>query len=420
MCARVVVSNLVFCALFASSSRASASIPTTTASPASSVKIVAKDRAPKRLAQKKGKGFRGRHVKRTEERAPGEFVEARVRSVYTALMSRPPRVVPTVPVSISASSKKGPWLASVYARQLVDASPQIEKLADKLVMFRVLEQALGFSATRYYPRTFGLKEFLEKHRLVDAKGAIVATGDRIEQALYAEFPAGFVVRPAVGVAPSETRKGLYPEGDEFVAALVAGRFSGYQPSHFLAPVRSHILGGVASGEAVVLQDDVILRAEAKGRLATRTYREVRLHTYENKIVADSVPSRWVQDVTVDDDTIRKAERFVGEFLSALPSRLLTRQAWGVDVAVFDNGEMIITDIVTNRGRKIQWSSYLEQPRILGAYARHFEREAGVHFEGVAGALMRNNFGNYFAYWDTRIEKSRPGWRKLLSYLPPSP
>ncbi|MCM2280706.1 MAG: hypothetical protein NDI61_02535 [Bdellovibrionaceae bacterium] len=347
-------------------------------------------------------------------------MEKRAAAVYAALLSRPPRGLPSATVLVATSSKKGPWLASLYERNLVEASAQTERLSDKLIMFRVLEQAIGFKAAQYYPRTLGLKEFLEKHRLVDNQGRLQADGERIEQALFAEFPAGFVVRPAVGVAPMETRKGLYPEGDEFIAALVAGKFPGYEPKHFRRPVSSHILDDVASGEAVVLQDDVILRAESRKKLKSRTYREVRVHTYENKVVADSIPTRWVQETNVDEESARRVEVFVGEFLDALPSRMLSRQAWGVDVAVFDNGELLITDIVTNRGRKIQWSSYLEQPRIIGAYARHFEREAGLRFEGVAGLLMRNNFGNYFPYWDTRIEKSRPGLNKLLSYLPPLP
>ncbi len=390
--------------------------------PVAPSKKIAEKPAAGKMKKKKSGGAKARAKAKCRGAcpSPGEFAESRAAAVYASLLARPPRVPPASPAFIGTSSRKGPWLASVYSQGLVEASAQTEKLSDKLIMFRVLEQALGESARMYYPRTLGLKEFLGKHALVDARGRIKADGERIEQALYAEFPAGFVVRPAVGVAPRETRKGLYPEGDAFVAALVEGRFPGYEPRHFRTPVRSHILGGVASGEAVVLQDDVILRADAKKRLVSRTFREIRVHTYEGRVVPDSVPTRWVQAAKVEGEEIEAAAEFVASFLSAMPSRLLTRQAWGVDVAVFDNGEMVVTDIVTNRGRRIQWSSYLEQPRVLGAYSRHFEKEAGVWFGGVAGALVRNNFGNYFPYWDARIEKSRPGWRKLLSYLPPVP
>jgi hypothetical protein len=92
----------------------------------------------------------------------------------------------------------------------------------------------------------------------------------------------------------------------------------------------------------------------------------------------------------------------------------------VDVAVLDNGEMRITDVVTNRGKPIQWSSYLEQPRVIGAYARHFETYYGLRFQGISGSLIRHNFANYFPYWEKRIEKAKPGLTKMLAYLPPIP
>ncbi len=352
---------------------------------------------------------------------PGTFVKARVQKLYAYLMSRPPRVVNTVDASfIQTPATKGPWLASLYSRNLVDAASETEILADKLIMARVLARALGNEFHHFYPKTLGVKEFLYKHSLVDSSGRISSDGDKIETALFAEFPAGFVVRPAVGVAPKETRRGLFTEGDEFVLELLGGESSVHKPWYFANAVKSHILGDVASGEAVILQDDIIFQAEAKKQLRVRTFREVRIHTYENNVIEDGIPNRWVQEAKIEEQEVAAAERFVNSMLRLIPPRLLTRQAWGVDVAVFDNGEMIVTDIVTNRGRRIQWSSYLEQPSVMGAYSRHFEKLAGVKFEGFSGILIRHNLGNYFSYWDTRIEKSKPGWSKLFSYLPPLP
>ena len=354
---------------------------------------------------------------------PSKDIENRVATLYSELMSRPPRTSPAsgAKIEVAIEGGKNGWLAAVYGRNLVDASEQTRMLADKLIMVKVLEQGLGQEeAKKYLPKTLGLKEFLDKHRLVSKRGKIKATGEQIEKALFKEFPAGFVIRPAVGVAPNETTKGLFANTDTFVAELVEGKFEGYKREHFWNPVRSSILDTVASGEAVVLQDDIILRADARKALHARAFREVRVHTYESKVVQDAVPARWVQKAKVYEGEVKQAENFVAEFLKQLPPRLLTRQAWGVDVAVFDNGEMVINDIITNRGKRIQWSSYLEQPRVLGAYARHLEENAGVRFEGLQGTIVRNNFGNYFSYWDARIEKSPPGLRKLLSYLPPLP
>lgn len=352
---------------------------------------------------------------------PSKYIESRAQDLYSDLMSRPPRLVPSRAVAVEAASGKVGWLGSVYSRNLIDASASTMLLADKLLMYKVLEQGLGpDKVQKYLPKTIGLKEFLDKKRLVKKTGEIKATGEKIEQALYREFPAGFVLRPAVGIAPGETSRGLFSETDNFVSELIEGKFQGYAPSNFWKPIKSHILDAIGSGEAVVLQDDLVARADAKKKLEVRAYREIRVHTYEGRIVADAVPTRWVQKAKVSNDEITRAESFVAEMLSSLPPRLISRQAWGVDVAVFDNGELAVTDIVTNRGRRIQWSSYLEQPRVIGAYSRHFETYAGIRFEGITGTLARNNLGNYFSYWDARIQKAQPGWQRLLSFLPPVP
>lgn len=353
---------------------------------------------------------------------PSAFVIERVRQVLSELKSRPirPAGMPSTFTSVDSGLKKRDWLASLYSRNMVEASLATEMLSDKLVMARVLEAELGSRAFVYIPKTLGLKEFLYKYNLVDLKGDVVASGDRIEAALFEEFPSGFAVRPAVGVAPRETARGLYPDTDKFVVELLKKDSVLYRPEHLTAPVRSHILEAIASGEAIVLQEDVVGTADARRKLAARVFQEVRIHTFEGRVVQGAVPARWVQSNRLSDDQALKAEAFVADFLKSLPMSILTRQAWGVDVAVLDNGEMRITDVVTNRGKPIQWSSYLEQPRVIGAYARHFETYYGFRFQGISGSLIRHNFANYFPYWEKRIEKAKPGLTKMLAYLPPIP
>jgi len=354
-----------------------------------------------------------------------EFPRRQAERLFGSLMSRPPRLVSSTKPSrsIATASDRRSWLKSVYREGLVEASRSTELLADKLLMHKLVTQAMGASTDRFLPKTLGLKEFLAKHGLVDSRGVIIADGSRIESALYREFPAGFVVRPAVGVAPSETKRGLFTDSDQFVSALLSGRFSGYRSNHFRKPVQSHILKTIASGEAVVLQDDLILSMDARKRLQRRQYTEVRIHTFESRVVADAIPDRWYgqnNKQALPKASQLAAEEFVSSFLQLLPPRLLSRQAWGVDVAIFDNGEFRISEIVTNRGERISWSSYLDQPRVLGAYVRHFETYGGVQFDGLAGSILRNNLGNYFGYWDRRRETSGQGWQKLFSYLPPIP
>ena len=113
------------------------------------------------------------------------------------------------------------------------------------------------------------------------------------------------------------------------------------------------------------------------------------------------------------------EVFVQDFLKELPTAVVARQAWGIDVAVFDNGEMKINDIVTNRGLKTAWSSYLEQPRIIEAYAKHFESISGVSFVGFNGGSSDTVLRTTFHSWERRIDKAR-GFSKVLAYLPPWP
>lgn len=353
--------------------------------------------------------------------APAQFVDKRVQKVLTDLKSQPLRAPGLMNLTeVSTAASKGAFLSSLYEKNAIETSWATEMLADKLIFARVLEKELGSRALIYYPKTMGLREFLVKHRLVKADGALTPDGDRIESALHEEFPAGFVVRPAVGVAPQETGRGMFQDGDQFIVELLKPNSPLYEPEHLKQPVISHILGTVASGEAIVIQENIVGSADARKPLKSRFYQEVRVHSYESRVVEGSVPERWVQTSTLNDEQAKQAEAFVADFLKSLPLNLVNKQAWGIDVGVLDNGEMRVVDVVTNRGKKIAWSSYLDQPRVLGAYARHFETYYGLRFSGMSGSLLRNNFGNYFPFWNKRIEKARPGLGKVMAYLPPVP
>ena len=350
--------------------------------------------------------------------SPESFVSARAQKILSSLKSRP--LVPVASSEIEAAPSKGSWLEAVYQKNLVETSQATEMLADKRLLAEVLDREIGSRAKNFYPKTIGLREFLVKRRLVNAMGELVSDGDAIEQALAEEFPAGFVVRPAVGIAPSETGRGLFPETDQFIVELLKPNNALYSPDHLAIPVKSHILDEIASGEAIVLQENVVGSADARKKLKTRYFQEVRVHTYEGRVVEGSVPSRWVQTNLLKNDEIKKAEAFVEEFLKSMSLAFLSRQAFGVDVAVMDNGEMRIIDVVTNRGKAIAWSGYLDQPRVIGAYSRHFEQHYGIAFKGFGGTLIRHNFANYLPYWEKRIDKAKPGWNKVMAWLPPSP
>lgn len=363
---------------------------------------------------------KAKHGQRTD---PISYLQTRTRATLTELKSRPLRAATASSgkiIEAETSLTKASWLATIYKQQLVANGNAERMLSDKRLMASVLDTELGKTAREFYPKTLGLKEFLASRRLVDASGKIVASGEAIEEALHQEFPSGFVVRPAVGVAPSERGRGLFSTTDAFIVALLKDKSILYHPSFLHKPIESHILGRPASGEAIVIQEDLVTAAETKAPLKFRYFQETRIHTYEGRVVADAVPSRWVQSDLLKPEDIQRAEAFVQKFLSSLPAALLNRQAWGVDVAVMDNGELRINDIVTNRGDRIQWSSYLEQPQVIAAYTKHFEGHANLHLTGLSGALTRFGFSNYFPYWAKRIEKAKPGLPKVLAYFPPFP
>ncbi|MDZ4084182.1 MAG: hypothetical protein U1E10_14660 [Bdellovibrionales bacterium] len=368
---------------------------------------------------------------------PSEFVDERVTKVLRELKGRPPRLrsaQQVVSIKTPIWSTKSQWLNSIYGRGLVDNSKATGFLSDKLLFYEIAKRELGPNADRYLVKTVGLRDFLVRQGLVDSVGRLVADGDLIESKLYEAFPTGFVARPAVGVAPRETGSGLFRDSDGFVAELVQADTFLYRPDHIKRPVRSTVLDEIASGEAVVLQEDILAKRAvelgARASDAKRAWREVRVHTYEGRVVADAKPNFWVRDDKLSDEEIFSAQKFVAEFLRQLSPQLLIRQAWSIDVLLLDDAvqavpgrkvvEMKIADIITNRGRRGGWSGYLDQPRVIGAYTRHFEAHAGVKFVGLGGQVLRRNAGNYFSYWGLRIDRSRPGLDKVLAWIPPWP
>lgn len=355
---------------------------------------------------------------------PRDFADERVTRILRDLKGRAPRARSSeaVKISLPVWASKAQWLQSVYSKQIVDSSNATGLLSDKLLFYEVAKRELGADVDRFVVKTIGLRDFLVAEGLVNADGRLVADGDKIESSLFKAFPSGFVARPAVGVAPRETGRGLFKESDEFVADLLKPDSFLYRPEHRKRPVRSTVLDEIASGEAIVLQDDLIARAAATGTksAAKIPWREVRVHTFEGRVVEDANTNYWVRDGHVSKEETGDAQKFVAEFLGRFSPSLLSRQAFSFDVLILPDGQLKIVDLVTNRGRKTAWSGYLDQPRVIGAYTRHFETYAGVRFAGISGYLLRKNAGNYFAYWGLRIEKSRPGLEKALAWIPPWP
>lgn len=326
-------------------------------------------------------------------------------------------------ITIECDPNKNAWLKAIYAANLVEASKLTALLSDKILQRRIFEHYLGDQADHFMLRSIGLKEFVFKYHLADAEGQLIPNTDNFEEALALEFPNGFVVRPALGVAPLERNHGLFATNDDFLKEIFKPTNSLYQANTLHRKIKSHIINAVASGEAIILQEDIVHSSHTKQRLKNKVYERIRLHSYESRLIEGAIPELWAnkRNFAIGETETKSVETFVADFLKALPPRLMTRQAWSIDVGLLDNGEVKILDIVTNRGAKSFWSSYLDEPRILGAYTRHFQENLDVEFKGLNGLIFRANLANYINYWDLKKERSkRFGNPEILSSLPPWP
>jgi len=353
------------------------------------------------------------HFARAPARSPSrdpDYLESRVQSLLNEISQRPLRLSkPAAPLEskLDTQATKSAWLKQIYSLNLVEASKLTELMSDKLLQYKIFSSFLKERRERFLLHSMGLKEFLVKHHLVAPNGEIAIDPDTIENALADEFPTGFVVRPSLGIAPGEKSQGLFANSDEFIKDLLKKNSRVYQADTLYQPIKSHIINEVASGEAIILQEDVTRSLGLKQKLHIKSYERVRVHSFEGQVVADAIPELWVttRAFKIGAEQNQKIEKYVQEFLDQLPPTLTTRQAWGIDVAVLDNGEMKILDVVTNRGLKIAWSSYLEEPKVLGAYSRHFEQNCDLQFTGLAGFLIRHDLANYLSYWQARREKT---------------
>jgi hypothetical protein len=327
-----------------------------------------------------------------EENAGASDSARMAQRALEILKSRPPVATVGGDVEITLLADKASWLQTVYRRGWVDASEADALLSDKLVAFNLVARQIGRErAERFLLRTLGLRELLLANAWLNSRGEIVADAETVESQLADIFPNGFQVRPAVGVAPRETTHGLFADRDAFLKELLRPGSTLYRPEQYKQGVQSHILGRVASGEVVVLQDDIAL-----GRAVHR----VRVHTYEDRVIEAAQPRLWVEKANSTDGDIRRAQELVNEFLKALGADTVRRQAWSVDVLLTDR-DVKIADIITNRGQEISWSGYLDQPQIIAAYSQAFESRYDLHFTGFGGFLIHHGWANLYAYWKRR-------------------
>ncbi len=371
----------------------------------------------------KNRSHKQRHS--SKHTAPASQVDEIVTKLLADIDERPiaVRTDTSDKLVIEADPNKSSWLQQIYAKNLVEASKFTALLSDKLLQRRIFEHFLAENSDHFLLHTIGLKEFLLKYQLVDPDGELIPDTDNFEEALAQEFPYGFIVRPALGVAPLERNHGLFAKNDDFLKEIFRPHNSLYIASTLHQKIKSHIIHAVASGEAIILQEDFVNTYQSKQKLKQKVYERIRLHSFEDRIVKSATPDLWVlkRNFEVGDEQIKNVENFAQAFLDKLPKTLTARQAWGIDVALLDNGEIKILDVVTNRGIKSFWSSYLDEPKILGAYTRHIQDNFNIDFRGFSGFLFRSNLANYANYWQLKRERSSQiASSGILSSMPPWP
>lgn len=331
--------------------------------------------------------------------SPVEFLDQRVAALKASFDARDgePVVFPDQK-AIDTEATRNAWLKKLYSLGVVEASELTKMTSDKLLMAKMIEVYAGEKSYRFHPKTIGLKYFLQKADLLAADKSIKATKEEIQAAIMKEFPMGYIVKPAAGINSQGKGSGFYFSNKKFLRDLLKEDSPLYQKEEYYKPYYTDLLKTVASGEKLILQENVILAAGYKKVLKAKEFVEVRVHTLANKVIPFGSYARWKEtNDRTSQKTLDDASKFTQDFLNSLPKSFTNKMAWGIDVAALDNGALRILDINTNRGREKQWSGYMSRPGVLGAYTRYIEDRHNVRFAGVSGFFLRNNVANYPKY-----------------------
>lgn len=335
-------------------------------------------------------------VEKIPDYEPMRFLDQKIEKMKAEILQR--KNLRAGHLEIDSPSTRNGWLEQLYKFHIVESGELTRNLTDKLIMGRLIQSFDGPKGEHFYPKTMGLKYFLEKNGLLDAKKNLIKDRARIEAAVKKEFPHGAIVKPAAGINSMGKSKGFYFKLEKFYDDLLKPDSVLYSADQFRTPFYPDLLRGhVASGEWLILQENVVTAAGSKKVLLTKEFKEARVHTFEDKVVKGATYKRWAEMDPLEDAMAAKVEAFVQDFLDTLPKEFLYRNAFSMDVAIMDNGIMRIIDVNTNRGMPEHWSGYLPQPRVLKWYVRHLEANNDIHFTGFDGFLLRNGLGNYLKY-----------------------
>ncbi len=302
---------------------------------------------------------------------------------------------------LHAGTTRNLWLKAIYENGLVTANSETAAYADKLYLFRKISSEMGAEMAQiFHPKTMGFAEMLnntfgDNHWQTPFEAALPALLERLNK----EFPRGFIVKPTTIINTGGETAGYWFFMDQFAEDWKNGhallRANYMRQQDYASP----LLGRKISNEELCFQESIFGIADKEPHLA-KSYPEIRVHTYENQVVAGATYSRWAVNPVRSNPQFMRAESFVAEFLKHFSESFLDSQAWALDVMVIDHVARIV-DINTNRGECAQWSGFLSRPGVLRAYTRHFEKHKNVRFSGISGTILRYHMGNLFKNFKKR-------------------
>ncbi|MGE0632654.1 MAG: hypothetical protein AB7O96_09615 [Pseudobdellovibrionaceae bacterium] len=271
-------------------------------------------------------------------------------------------------------STRNEWMKAIYENGLVTCTEYSKKLSNKLFCAIEMEKHLGPCYENFFPKTLELKSLVKKYNWLNKANRIEKTKSQISEDLKKEFPLGYIVKPAVGHSSGGREAfNFYLSEDNFLRDF-------FEKTATLV------------GQALIFQDHLIKMANGAAPEKPRSSPELRIHSYENKVVSGASIARWRWS-RLSKKQIQQAETKVEDLLRLLPTEILVKQAFSFDVLLLPNLVRIV-DINTNQGLPHQWSGYMTRPRFLKAYTLHFEKYAGVEFTGLSSLVVKLGFGNF--------------------------
>lgn len=299
------------------------------------------------------------------------------------------------PAVANIRPKRNDLVKLMYQNDLVRVNKLSYRLADKLFFYRTFKSSAPEVTEKYLAKTYGVKDFLLRHQLVDPeKKKIIVKKKVLRELLNDIFPGGFLLKPTTGF--NSNGVGFIFKEKDIVETLSGNLDQLLKEDHFDRPFYCPFLETIASGEQYLIQEK-FSPVGKKAKIDNRW--EYRVHTLENRVVEGGTFQRW--DKHWDENELFIINALVQNFLNQLPPFLTLRQGWSFDVMRLGEREIKIIEVNTNRGAPRHWSGDMQLPETLAGYTRHLEDFYNLYVDGKAGRILKSGKAD----WEKFIKKN---------------